>query len=67
MRNRYPTSDTKSKSREIRPLDEAAPTVKALRILEARGVLSLATAPAGSLTPLAVRPGALERFLRSRG
>ena len=51
---------------EIRPVYEVGGTEKAVRELEERGVLSRATAPAGSLKPIARKPGSLKRFLKSR-
>ncbi len=52
---------------EIRPIEEGAGGLeKSLARLEDEGVLSRPRKPAGSLRPLAKKPGALTRFLESR-
>lgn len=52
---------------EIRPIEGAGVGLeKSLARLEDEGILSRAGKPAGSLRPLAKRPGALARFLESR-
>lgn len=49
---------------EIRSVKVAAEDT--FRELEAEGILSLPIEPRGELAPLAVKPGALARFLESR-
>jgi antitoxin (DNA-binding transcriptional repressor) of toxin-antitoxin stability system len=49
---------------EIRPLEVSAEAT--FRELQDEGILSLPTEPRGELTPLAVKPGALARFLETR-
>ena len=59
---------------EIRPVDEHAleglessSEEAILRELEERGILESPTGPREELGPIAKRPGALARFLESRG
>jgi antitoxin (DNA-binding transcriptional repressor) of toxin-antitoxin stability system len=49
---------------EIRPLEMSIEAT--FRELQDEGILSLPTEPRGELTPLAIKPGALARFLESR-
>jgi len=51
---------------EIAPADRGTSLARLLRRAEAEGILSRASKRAGRLEPLAKRPGALARFLRSR-
>jgi len=51
---------------EVRPIYGAQKAEETLRELEEQGVLSRPGAPAGTLEPLARKPGALKRFLESR-
>jgi prevent-host-death family protein len=52
---------------EIRPIEGATASVeKAIARLEDQGILSRGRRPAGTLRPVAKKPGALKRFLESR-
>jgi antitoxin (DNA-binding transcriptional repressor) of toxin-antitoxin stability system len=51
---------------EIRPLGASDWNEGTLRQLEAEGILSASTEPRGEMAPLAIKPGALARFLESR-
>lgn len=51
---------------EIRPVQKGKGTAARVRRLRERGVVVPSETAGAALTPLAPRPGALERFLRDR-